>query len=326
VPDSPFIGPSYNLDSRPASVQRTVNLMPVPNEPGNERAGWVFRDVPGLVAVDQTVIVPEVPPEGPPVISQLDFHDAQTASPYLGGSPNIATTAVTEDYIPGVTWNLIGHETAVVTKGAGIMTLPEYAASDGGSSNGVLFSGEIAGFAACDDFTLELSHDENGVIIYGTVAFAMIAGGCFSTPSTGPSTVGEWALLSRQNSGTLRRYLTFSTVHLVSGTPTVTSVDTQAASYDVPHGAGTVREIAVTRTSGILRIFINGVLRGTQNTGAFPVDHQALVPYVTMGGGSDGLYYIPNNYAGGKYSRWRLTAESLYTTDYTPTGLPFPPP
>jgi hypothetical protein len=45
-----FIGPSYQLESRPASVQRTVNLVPVPLEPGNERSGWVFRDVPGLVS------------------------------------------------------------------------------------------------------------------------------------------------------------------------------------------------------------------------------------------------------------------------------------
>lgn len=46
---TPFIGPSYNLDSRPASVQRTINMVPVPLEPGNERAPWVFKDVPGLV-------------------------------------------------------------------------------------------------------------------------------------------------------------------------------------------------------------------------------------------------------------------------------------
>lgn len=44
----PFVGPTYNLDSRPASVQRTVNLMPVPIEPGNERTAWVLKDVPGL--------------------------------------------------------------------------------------------------------------------------------------------------------------------------------------------------------------------------------------------------------------------------------------
>lgn len=44
-----LIGPSYNLESRPASVQRTINMMPVPLEPGNERTSWVFKDVPGLV-------------------------------------------------------------------------------------------------------------------------------------------------------------------------------------------------------------------------------------------------------------------------------------
>lgn len=43
-----LIGPSYNLESRPASVQRTINMMPVPLEPGNERTAWVFKDVPGL--------------------------------------------------------------------------------------------------------------------------------------------------------------------------------------------------------------------------------------------------------------------------------------
>lgn len=46
----PFVGPSYNLQSHVASVQRTVNLVPVPLEPRNERTEWVFKDVPGLVA------------------------------------------------------------------------------------------------------------------------------------------------------------------------------------------------------------------------------------------------------------------------------------
>lgn len=46
----PFVGPSYNLRRRPLSVQRTINLMPVPQEPGNERSGWVFKDCPGLVS------------------------------------------------------------------------------------------------------------------------------------------------------------------------------------------------------------------------------------------------------------------------------------
>lgn len=52
--DTPFIGPSYPLASRPASVQRTVNMIPVPLEPGNERTGWVFKDVAGLSSVGTT--------------------------------------------------------------------------------------------------------------------------------------------------------------------------------------------------------------------------------------------------------------------------------
>jgi PKD repeat protein len=49
-------GPSYDLESRPASVQRTVNLMPVPLEPGNERTAWVLKDVPGLTLFEVCVL------------------------------------------------------------------------------------------------------------------------------------------------------------------------------------------------------------------------------------------------------------------------------
>jgi hypothetical protein len=49
MPQISFIGPSYNLESRPSSVQRTINMVPVPQEPGNERTSWVFKDAPGLV-------------------------------------------------------------------------------------------------------------------------------------------------------------------------------------------------------------------------------------------------------------------------------------
>jgi len=59
----PFVGPSYNLESRPASVQRTVNMVPVPLEPGNERAGWGFEDVPGLSG-----------PIYPPAASAFEFN------------------------------------------------------------------------------------------------------------------------------------------------------------------------------------------------------------------------------------------------------------
>ena len=52
----PFVGPSYNLSKRQQSVQRTVNMIPVPQEPGNERTAWVFKDVPGLVLFNEAVL------------------------------------------------------------------------------------------------------------------------------------------------------------------------------------------------------------------------------------------------------------------------------
>ncbi len=51
----PFIGPSYNLANRRHSVQRTINMVPVPLEPGNERSPWALKDVPGLVKVPEVV-------------------------------------------------------------------------------------------------------------------------------------------------------------------------------------------------------------------------------------------------------------------------------
>ena len=46
----PFVGPSYDLLTRQSGVQRTINLIPVQQEPGNERTAWVFEDAPGLEA------------------------------------------------------------------------------------------------------------------------------------------------------------------------------------------------------------------------------------------------------------------------------------
>lgn len=51
-----FIGPSYHLESRPSGVQRTINMVPVPEEPGNERTAWVFKDVPGLTVFTGDVL------------------------------------------------------------------------------------------------------------------------------------------------------------------------------------------------------------------------------------------------------------------------------
>jgi hypothetical protein len=101
-----LIGPSYSLESRPASVQRTVNMIPVPLEPGNERAGFVFKDVPGLVdAVSAWEPSPEAAPD--PLFAQVlvllmgegangstIFTDSSTYARSVtvgGGSPAIST-------------------------------------------------------------------------------------------------------------------------------------------------------------------------------------------------------------------------------------------
>lgn len=55
--DPKFIGPTYQLPSRPASVQRTVNMLVYPMEPGNERTRWAFEDAPGLEVFNEPPVV-----------------------------------------------------------------------------------------------------------------------------------------------------------------------------------------------------------------------------------------------------------------------------
>jgi uncharacterized repeat protein (TIGR01451 family) len=100
MPLLPLTGPSYDLLSRPASVQRTVNLIPVPLEPGNERAGWVLKDVPGLSVF-----------QAPPSLSidkaqsgaSLEVDDAQVYTVVVTNSGTVlaAPTIITDDLPAG---------------------------------------------------------------------------------------------------------------------------------------------------------------------------------------------------------------------------------
>ncbi len=49
-----ILGPSYSLNTRRAAVQRSVNYMLRPIEPGNERGGFYLQQVPGLVRFSTT--------------------------------------------------------------------------------------------------------------------------------------------------------------------------------------------------------------------------------------------------------------------------------
>jgi hypothetical protein len=88
-----FVGPTYPLVSKPASVQRTIGMYPVPIEPGNERTSWVFKDFPGLV---------EVEPFAATEIVLFLFHMTETATAegiaeFIGGP----TSALDQT---GATW------------------------------------------------------------------------------------------------------------------------------------------------------------------------------------------------------------------------------
>ena len=81
----PFVGPSYNLSKRQQSVQRTVNMIPVPQEPGNERTAWVFKDVPGLVLFNEAVFFYTSQPYAYEGQEQLAIGVSEPVSGYLLG-------------------------------------------------------------------------------------------------------------------------------------------------------------------------------------------------------------------------------------------------
>lgn len=99
----PFVGPSYNLDSRPASVQRTINIVPYPQEPGNERTKWVFKDVPGLVETGVTLASPTIAISGETKAAADDETFTATVTRFGATSgTSTATWTATGDTYDGV--------------------------------------------------------------------------------------------------------------------------------------------------------------------------------------------------------------------------------
>lgn len=97
----PFVGPSYNLDTFEASVQRTINLEPIPQEPGNERTTWVFKDVPGLVLIQDFAAAAEEQ------VFSIQLSSYTTSATFNGGfnstweNANVLTTATFADWNSG---------------------------------------------------------------------------------------------------------------------------------------------------------------------------------------------------------------------------------
>lgn len=131
MPDSPFLGPTYALASKPASVQRTVNMAPVAVEVGNDRTSWVFKDTPGLVAVTTALHQCLTGPSWAQTVKTLHRHVAMY---YLGGkfvSPYLADSGILHGGISysldGVNWadvptmpGAAGHHVTSIAYGNGI--------------------------------------------------------------------------------------------------------------------------------------------------------------------------------------------------------------
>lgn len=128
----PLIGPTYDLDSRAADVQRLVNMYLVPLEPGNERTRYVFKDVPGL-ETPAFLVTPDahICTEGPTwtarTIPAANYKDqAWGADRFMlvGGEGSDEVIAFSTDF--GATWT---EATTIPVSGGG--TIPSVAYGNG---------------------------------------------------------------------------------------------------------------------------------------------------------------------------------------------------
>lgn len=129
----PFVGPTYNLETREAAVQRTINMEPLPQEPGNERTSWVFKDVPGLVLTTDFAVVTsgdwlgyDDGGNGPGMVDSFSvFQALGTPVPLLDGvtfSNSVFSGGGTSVYVP-----LSGGSAEAPTLVEGVTWFPEVA-------------------------------------------------------------------------------------------------------------------------------------------------------------------------------------------------------
>lgn len=238
------------------------------------------------------------------VVSQLDFHDSVSVSA-TGIGTGFASVAVTEDY-KGVDWTIdVGGSgcTGAVDGALGLLSLGQYA-----PGFAVMDSAPTPALAAAGDFTMELTH--NGVVAgspWGASSIVYLL--CAATPPTpGPNQTGDWGLSSQSNN------LAFG----VNSSPTTTAGVHTSGGFVYPRQVDNA--LAVTRHSGVLRLFLGGALIGTQSVDP---DSTPLYDQITFGGAQQGRYEIPNNYGFGNFKNWRYTVGAArYIADYTvPTSF-----
>lgn len=101
----PFIGPSYDLPTRPSGVQRTVNMFPIPVETGNQNTRWEFKDAPGLEAWS----LPVDPLEG---FIYLDTFTGAAETLLVDHEPDVAPVGFAYEVVSANGLKLVGDGTA----------------------------------------------------------------------------------------------------------------------------------------------------------------------------------------------------------------------
>lgn len=282
----PLVGPSYNLESRPASVQRTINMMPVPLEPGNERTAWVLKDVPGLTLFEAP---PPTDPDFDNVILLWHFNGAEGSTDLIDFSQYANPSTI------GSEGGLAHITTVWAADGTGSFQRPATANS---SASAGLNPYPVERRFGTSDFTVDVSYRKTS----DTNFLPHLAIGQ-QAPEMYTLLVGELLALGRI-SAWLRLDNAAGEVKLDSPPGTLVN--------------GTAYNICVQRTGDRVDLFVNGVsvANGTL-TGDVDPPYTGSTGFITLGGG--GATYQ------GQVDEVRMTRiTSRYAvTGYTVT-FPFP--
>ena len=214
------------------------------------------------------------------------------ADPYLAFVTSLlhfeganGSTVIT-DVIAGNAWTASGNAQLTTTD-------PLYGGSSlllDGASDYVRGNGNSGLSAGLGDFTLEFSYTP------ASLSPAVVLVDFRPTGTTGP-----YHQMDLQTSGVVR----YMVNNIIQITGTVQLV------------AGTRARIAVSRVSGITRLFVEGVLDGTFTDG-FNYSAGSGRPVIGANG-----YVLGNNSANGKFDEWRYTKAGRYSGNYTPQSAPF---
>lgn len=192
--------------------------------------------------------------------------------------------SVTKAYngdISGRRWDLVGWERAEPNFISGRLELEEYQKTYS-FSHSLLRTEAAADLEVSGDFTLWCTHNGRGYTIYSSSSPAYLIACGTSNAFAG---VGNWSL---------DWYLDNFQFNVRNSGSVIATVSATLASYD----DSADYTIKITRTAGVLRIYINGVLEGTQ-VGTDNTTLSVGAP-IAIGGTYDG-HYLPNDYGSGSY-------------------------